>query len=133
MGNSIPNNSEKYHNSYYSTIDDDEIKRIRSNYKVVDVDWLDIILVNSKIFDDEYFVKLPKKKEIINNMLELYLNDKDECNKHIYKITDYLCNEREKICICNTHAEDFRKIYQGINYRQNTKFISWCKKKNDKF
>jgi len=133
MGNSIPNNSEKYHNSHYSTIDDHEIKRIRSNYKVVDVDWLDIILVNSKMFDDEYFVKLPKKKEVINNMLELYLNDKDEHNKHIYKITDYLCNEREKICICNTHAEDFRKIYEGINYKENRKFISWAKKIKDNF
>uniref|UniRef100_A0A6C0HYE0 Uncharacterized protein n=1 Tax=viral metagenome TaxID=1070528 RepID=A0A6C0HYE0_9ZZZZ len=33
-------------------------------------------------------------------------------------MTDYLCNERERICICNTHAEDFRKIYEGINYRK---------------
>ena len=66
-------------------------------------------------------------------MLEHYLNDRDENDKHIYKKTDYLCDEREKVCICNTHAEDFRKIYEGINYRQNTKYISWCKKRDNKF
>jgi hypothetical protein len=131
MGNLITNNSEKYHNIHYSTINDDEIKHIRTNYKVVDVDWLDTNIVKSKIFNDEYFMKLPKKEEVIDNMLEHYLNDKDEYNKHIYKITDYLCNEREKMCICNTHADDFRKIYEGINYRRNIKYISWCN--NDKF
>ena len=57
-------------------------------------------------------------------MVEFYLNDKD---KEIYKKTDYLCNEKEKLCICNTHADDFRKIYDGINYKQNIKYISWCK------
>ena len=131
MGNT--NSNDKYHNSHYSTIDDDEIIHIRTNYKVVDVDWLDTTLVSSKIFNDEYFVNLPKKEEVINNMLEHYLNEKDEYLKHIYKITDYLCNEREKVCICNIHAEDFRKISERINYRQNTKYISWCKKYHDKF
>jgi hypothetical protein len=131
MGNK--NSNDKYHNSHYSTINDDEIKHIRSNYKVVDVDWLDTILVSSKIFNDEYFMKLPKKEEVIHNMLDHYLNDNDEHDKHIYKITDYLCDEKEKVCICNTHAEDFRKIYEGINYRQNTKYISWCKKRDNKF
>ena len=127
------NNDNKYHNTFYTSLNEEEIQRIRKDYKVIDIDWLDSILVNSKMFNDEYFIKLPKKKEVINKMLEHYLNDKDKYNKHIYKITDYLCNEKEKICICNTHAEDFRKIYEGINYRQNIKFISWCKKYNDKF
>jgi hypothetical protein len=131
MGNLISNNSGKYYNSHYAKIDNDEIQNIRNHYKVIEIDWLDTTLVNTKILNDNYFEKLPKKKEIINKILEHYLNDKDEDNKHIYKITDYLCNEREKICICNTHAEDFRKIYEGINYRENIKYISWCKK-NDK-
>ena len=39
----------------------------------------------------------------------------------------------KKICICNIHADDFRKIYDGINYKQNTKYISWCKKYKDNF
>jgi len=123
--NSNINSNNKYHDSRYNTIDDDLIQNIRTNYKVIDVDWLDSILVNSKMINDEYFIKLPKKKEVVNNMLEHYLNDKDE---HIYKITDYLCNEREKVCICNTHAEDFRKIYDGVNYKEGAKYISWIRK-----
>ena len=63
-------------------------------------------------------------------MLALYVNDKlDKHDKYIYSMTVYLCNEKERICICNTHAEDFRKIYEGINYIKNKKYISWCKKK----
>jgi hypothetical protein len=70
-----------------------------------------------------------QKKEVVNNMLEYYLNDKDEHNIHIYKMTDYLCNDKERVCICNTHADDFRKIYQGVNYNKNKKYISWLEKK----
>jgi len=120
----ITNNYEKYFTSYYTSIHDDEIQNIRNNYKVIDVDWLDNTQVNSKIMNDEYFEKSPKKKELINNMLNYYRNDKF---KNVYKMTEYLCNEKEKICICNTHAADFRKIYEGINYNQNQKYISWCK------
>jgi DNA-directed RNA polymerase beta subunit len=43
------------------------------------------------------------------------------------KKTDYLCNEKEKVCICNTHAEDFRKIYDGVYYKPDQKYISWFK------
>jgi hypothetical protein len=125
MGNSTSNNSEKYYNSYYTSLNDNEIKHIRSNYKVVDIDWLDTILINTKIFDDDYFIKSPQQIYLINSMAESYLNDKD---KQIYKKTDYICNEKDKICICNIHADDFRKIYDGINYKQNTTYISWCKK-----
>ena len=125
MGNSIANNSEKYYNSQYTSLNDNEIKHIRTNYKVVDVDWLDTILINNKMFDDDYFKKSPQKKCAINNMVDFYLNDKD---KEIYKKTDYLCNEKDKMCVCNIHADDFRKIYDGINYKQNTRYISWCKK-----
>ena len=75
-------------------------------------------------------IKSPQKKVFINNMVEFYLNDKD---KSINKKTNYLCNEKEKICVCNTHADDFRKIYDGINYEENVTYISWCKKLNDKF
>lgn len=57
-------------------------------------------------------------------MLKYYLQHED---KEIYKKTDYLCNETEKVCICNTHAEDFRRIYDGINYKPNDKYISWYK------
>ena len=36
-----------------------------------------------------------------------------------------VCNQEEKICICNVHAEDFRKIYDRNNYKQGDKYISW--------
>jgi hypothetical protein len=49
--------------------------------------------------------------EAVNNMLSYYLNHPD-------KKTDYLCNKKEKICICNTNAEDFRKIYDQNNYKK---------------
>jgi hypothetical protein len=128
MGNT--SSYKTYQNSYYSTLCEDQIKDIRKNYKVIDVDWLDKILVNSKMFNDEYFTKSPKKKEVVNNILEYCLNDKDEANTHIYKITDYLCNDKERVCICNTHADDFRKIYEGINYKKGSKYISWLEKKS---
>jgi hypothetical protein len=89
MDNSIPNNSEKYHNSFYTSLDNDQIQDIRKNYKVLDVDWLDNTLVNYVMFNDEYFTKSLKKKAVVNNMLDYYLNDKDA---DTYKKTDYLCN-----------------------------------------
>jgi hypothetical protein len=130
MSDSLTNNSEKYIECQFTLLNDNEITHIRTNYKVVDVDWLDASKVKHKIFGDDYFKKSPLKTYVINNMVDFYLNDKD---KEIYKKTDYLCNEKEKICICNIHADDFRKIYDGINYKQNIKYISWCKKYKDNF
>jgi chromosomal replication initiation ATPase DnaA len=60
----ITNNYEKYFTSYYTSIHDDEIQNIRNNYKVIDVDWLDNTQINSKIMNDEYFEKSPKKKRV---------------------------------------------------------------------
>jgi len=119
-----------YRNYWYTSLNDNQIQCIRTNYKVIDVECLNFSLINLKIFNDKYFQKSPEKKKIINNMLEYYLNDKD---KDIYIKTDYICNERNKICICNTRAEEFRKTYDGINYKENKKYISWCKNENDKF
>lgn len=122
-------NTSKYTDSYW-TLSNNEINEIRQNYKVIDVDWLDPVLVNSKMFSDEYFNYGDGKKEIVNDMLKYYFDSKD---KPIYKKTDYLCNRREKICICNTHAHDFRKIYDGINYKKEDNFISWIKKIDEPF
>lgn len=120
---------EKY-NDIYISLDGKMINEIRQNYKIIDVDWLSYTLVNSKMFADEYFKNSPDKKIIINNMLKYYLNHED---KSIYIKTDYLCNEKEKLCICNIHAEDFRKIYERNNYKEKDKYISWCTKVKDKF
>ena len=111
----------------FLSINNEGINEIRKNYKIIDVDWLDPILVNSKIFNDKYFQK-PEKTEAVDNMLNYYLNHPD---KKIYKKTDYLCNKKEKICICNTNAEDFRKIYDQHNYKKDEKYISWVRIKKD--
>jgi hypothetical protein len=110
----------------YWAINNESIDEIRRNYKIIDVDWLDPILVNSEIFNDKYFQK-PEKMKTVNNMLNYYLNHKD---KKIYEKTDYICNEKEKICICNTNAEAFRKIYDQHNYKKDNKYISWFRIKN---
>ena len=107
MGNNIKCSKS---NDFFTTIDDENIVDLRKNYKIIDVDYLDLYL--------------SRKKDIVNNMLEYYLNHKDS---EIYKKTDYLCNEKEKLCICNTHAEDFRKIYDGVYYKPDKKYISWFK------
>lgn len=108
----------KYYDDSFQTIKDNEIENIRKTYKVVDVEFLDTHKINMKIMGDD-------KKDVIKEMAEFYLNDKE---KAIYKKTDYLCDKKEKICICNTNADNLRKIYDGINYKEDIKFISWCKK-----
>ena len=120
MGNNI---QSKTFDDFYTGIDEEIMVDLRNNYKIINVDYLDPDLVHAKMYDNNSFV-LPRKKVFINNMLDYYLNHND---KEIYKITDYLCNEKEKVCICNTHAEDFRKIYDGVNYKPNKKYISWFK------
>jgi hypothetical protein len=129
MGNTNTNtniylNKKSKYNDFFIGIDEEYISYIRTNYKIINVDYLNPILVRSKTFEDNFFI-LPLKKEIVNNMLEYYLNHED---KEIYKKTDYLCNRKEKVCICNTHADDFRKIYDGINYKPGERYISWFKK-----
>jgi len=122
------NNTNTYFNKKpeynFTGIDEENISYLRNNYKIIDVDFLHPILVRSKMFGNDFFIS-PPKEDIVNNMLEYYLYHKDA---EIYKKTDYLCNKKEKVCICNTHAEDFRKIYDGVNYKPNEKYISWFKK-----
>ncbi len=144
MGNSFVttenyNNDEKYTDSY-TVLKNHQISKIREQYEVIDVAWLSIDNVHYQMGGDKYFDKsnsdnsnsdnCKTKEEIINSMLVYYLNSQDRA---IYKQTDYLCNKREKICICNTHADDLRKIYNGINYKEGDKFISWFREKKRRF
>ena len=124
MGNTptIHLNNKKHYNDFFTHIDEEKIHDLRNNYKIIDVNYLEPILVRSKIFGDDYFNH--HKKDTVNKMLEYYLNHKD---KAIYEKTNYLCNEKEKICICNQHANDLRKIFDGINYNPDEKYISWFK------
>jgi len=127
MGNNIyASTSNKFHD-YFTSIDTEGVVYLKNNYKIIEVDYLEPILVHSKIFGDNYFQLSPQKKEIVKNMLDYYLSHKD---RGIYKKTEYLCNVKEKVCVCNTHADDFRKIYDGINYKPNEMYISWFKSSN---
>lgn len=135
MGNFIENKTieNKTIDNYvdeYTSLNNEQVKDLKeNNYKIIEVAWLNPVLVNSKIFADKYFVN-SQKKIIVNDMLDYYLNNKD---RFIYKQTEYLCNRKEKICICNTNADAFRKIYSGVDYKKDEKYISWCKKENEPF
>ena len=112
MGNIYCSKSNNF-NDFFTVIYEEDIVDLRKNYKIIDVDYLESKLVYSQIYRNNYFELLPERKKIVDNMLEYYLDHKD---KEIYKKTDYLCNEKVKVCICNTHADDFRKIYDGVYY-----------------
>ena len=121
MGNTIHLPKRKNSSDFFTSLEDEKIIDLKKNYTIIEVDYLDPILVHSKIWN-ETFSREKEKKAIVNIMLKYYMNHAD---KEIYKKTDYLCNETEKVCICNTHAEDFRRIYDGLNYKPNDKYISW--------
>lgn len=127
MGSYLSNKDN--YKDFFTSLSDSKIEQIRESYKVIDIPYLDPIKVKYTMFADKYFENNPGKEEIINNMLDFYLSHKD---KPIYKKTDYLCNEKEKICICNTHAEDFRKIYDEQNYKPGKKYISWISKTKER-
>ena len=120
--NTIHLNKKKEYNDFFTHIDEEKIQYLRNNFKIIDVDYLEPILVRSKMFGDDYFKV--QKKNTVNNMLDYYLNHRD---KAIYEKTNYLCNEKEQICICNQHANDLRKIFDGINHKPDEKYISWFK------
>ena len=122
------NNYKDKYETYLSTIKLNEIEDIRKRYKIIDVKWIDKTQVNYFMFGNEYF-NLSETK-IINNMLKHYSTDKD---KEIYeKKINYICNKKEKICICNINANNFRKIYDDINYKDEI-YISWIKKCDEPF
>lgn len=132
MGNSIKNKNKfiDYDNDFFSYLDEDNYIHLKDNYKIVEVEMLDPITVSIKMFGDDYFKKFPEKKKVIQSMVKYYLQHND---KSIYEQTDYLCNEREKICICNLYARELRKSIEGKNYKSDNAYISWCKRENDKF
>jgi len=59
----MTNNSEKYYNYDYTSLDDCVIKHIKTYYKVIDVDWLDDTILVNKVFDDDYFIIIIIKKK----------------------------------------------------------------------
>lgn len=93
-----------------------------NNYKILKVDYLSKENINWEVFRNKDLTK--KQIDIINEMSNYYLEHKDRA---IYKKTDFLCNIKEEICICNIHADDFRRIYDNINYKKDQKYISYFK------
>lgn len=122
-------NENKIGYNTYDFLNEQEIINLRKNYVVIDVDYLNVDLINAKIFNNGNFILTQNNKKSINNMLKYHFDDNDV---EIYKKTDYLCNEQIKLCICNNHADDFRKIYDGINYKKDNKYISRWYEKNNK-
>ena len=119
-----------YEDYGFYTLKQEDIDDLRTRYKIINVNWFDKIQVKSSIFADEYFNSQPEKIKVIDDMIEHFETHKD---KSIYKKkTNYLCNKKEKICVCNIHANDFRKIYDGINYSEE-QYVAWIKKPNEPF
>jgi hypothetical protein len=94
-----------------------------NSYKIINVNYLSKCIIDHELFRNIHELN-NNQINIVNEMSKYYLNHED---KAIYKKTDYLCNEKEKICICNIHADDFRRIYNGINYKKDDKYISLFK------
>jgi hypothetical protein len=120
-------NKTNTYTSYFSTLSNDEVKNIRSDYEIIDVDYLNPV---STMYNAKWTNKLDEKKlNIVKELLDYHLENKDS---KIYEKTNYLCNKKERMCICNTHANDLRKIFDGINYKEET-YVSWIKKSNEPF
>ena len=108
--------------NFFEKIDEINYDIIKSNNQIISVNWnnfnLDSILFHNPTLDSN-------EVKSINKMLQLYSTHKD---KDIYKIqTDLICDEQNRICICNEDAYKFRQIYQGKNYDKTTKYINWIK------
>jgi len=112
----------------YTSLTIDEIQKIKQNYKIININYFNTDVIKFKIITDEYFEKNPNKTKMVNNMINFYIKSK---NIEKYKKTNYLCNENEKICICNIYADNFKRIYDGSNYDKNTKYVSWIKKNEE--
>ena len=107
------------------TNDDKIFENIKQNYKCVNISFggcafFDVLSINDKIENDDFFKKSPHKKEIIKKMVEFYLKN-DEIVDNYY-IENYFCNEEHKLCICNDAASYFRKIHENNDH---IKTINW--------
>jgi hypothetical protein len=133
MGNKLTSEKQnkKIYTDTFTSIKDDEIKYIKENYTIINVNLIARDLVHENISKNNFFIENPEKIEIVNDMLDYYLTRND---KYIYQNkTELLCNEKQRICMCNIYAADYRKILEGINYKKDKKYISWIRGVNDHF
>jgi len=104
----------------HKALSDLEIASLKSSYKMIEVPSFDYYQINVKMFGDEYLETTMNQKVVMDRMLFYYMRHHDV---DLFKRTDYICNEKEKICICNTGAEELRILNGGT--KNNQKFISW--------
>lgn len=133
MGNKLTSEkkNKKIYTDTFTSIKDDEIKYIKENYTIINVNLIARDLVHENIAKNKFFIENPEKIEVVNDMLNYYLTRNDT---YIYqKKTELLCNEKQRICMCNIYAADYRKILEGINYKKDKKYISWIREINDHF
>lgn len=89
----------------------DEYMNKIKKYKILTVSWFDEINVNCSMGSIHYFKQNPNKKLVIFDMINFILKD---TNKKTYLYdTDYICNEKEQLCIYN----DFKNTVK--NYDSN--------------
>lgn len=133
MGNKLTSEGQnkKIYTDTFTSINDDEIKHIKENYTIINVNLIASDLVHENIAKNNFFIENPEKIEIVNDMLNYYLTQN---HTYVYqKKTELLCNEKERICMCNIYAAKYRKILEGINYKKDKKYISWIREINDPF
>lgn len=106
---------------WFTTLTDSMLNKINDNYKVLEVNYLSEESINNVILKNINDLSDDQVK-VISEMSNYYLNHK---NCAIYKKTEFLCNLKEKICIYNIHADNFRKLYDGINYNKDSRYVSF--------
>lgn len=100
----------------YHNVSRKDIELLEQNNKILNLNYISLENVNNAMLNDKYFSMFPNKKQVVDDMLK-YIMTRENSDKTIYtKKTNYICDMDEKICICNTHANDFRKIYDGNHY-----------------
>ena len=106
--------------NFYTHLTPCRKESIDRDFKVLKVPYLNADLVQYELLNNANFNT--QEAQTLENMSKYYTAHKD---KKIYKKTDYLCHYKEKLCICNTHADDLRKVYDGTGYSPNEKYISF--------
>lgn len=136
MGNTNKKTFTDETHRYYVSLhqNSNEVKNIRNMHTVIDVDYFTTLKPETKIVVEV----LPEKQldpEELKTRRAFDMVDfcfKNELERDYQKI-DYVCNEKERLCVCNTHADDFRKIYNGQNYKEGRVLVAWVSKKGDRF
>jgi hypothetical protein len=121
--NNLNNSNKPKYEHTHRNMNDEDIEEIKK-YKIINTNILDEYIINQLILTDEYFNKYPVKSKVVNNMLNYCLQHEE---KEIFKRTDYICNKRIKVCICNNQADYFRRM-ANKNITEGKQNISWCKK-----